>query len=383
MTIGRAIDIYIGYNDFGNKTRIINGGSAFKRSLSELIYFIKTRTSYTLNSWIYTTNHKRISVNYFNFVLVAGTAGMSLATVIRSEFSYPGVGVLAGDSLQYLSIATAHGVVMVFYMIMPLIFGAFGNFLLPTQLGVHDVAFPRLNSAAFWFLPGGLIMLMQLVCVDRRYQRMNCFNIRELQGILKRRFFTDLVNSADHREILSSSMIGLRFKINNNINLDHDILSFFKLGTNSNTKARSTSYENSYSNFTTSYLQVANGFSMPQYLGFYTTTNLLSLAINSSILVNIIAVITSSFSSINLTSLFSVFKANASFNSFPMSTISNNVSTVHTNSSKHNYIFLSKNVPNIYSSTANYSEQDLISRFSRFSNPIISYDYKCGNYIGI
>ena len=59
--------------------------------------------------------------------------------------------------------------------------GAFGNFLLPTQLGVHDVAFPRLNSAAFWFLPGGLIMLCQLVCTDRRYARMNCFNIRELQ----------------------------------------------------------------------------------------------------------------------------------------------------------------------------------------------------------
>ena len=202
------------------------------------MHFLKTRTSYALNSWIYTTNHKRISVNYFNFVLVAGTAGMSLATVIRSEFAYPGVGILAGDSLQYLSIATAHGVIMVFYMIMPLIFGAFGNFLLPTQLGVHDVAFPRLNSAAFWFLPGGLIMLMQLVCVDRRYQRMNCFNIRELQGILKRRFFSDLVNSADHREILSSSMIGLRFKNNNNLNLEHDTMSFFKLGTNNSAQIK-------------------------------------------------------------------------------------------------------------------------------------------------
>jgi hypothetical protein len=153
---------------------------------------------------------------------VAGTAGMSLATVIRLEFAYPGVGVLAGDSLQYLSTATAHGVIMVFYMIMPAIFGAFGNFLLPTQLGVHDVAFPRLNSAAFWFLPGGLIMLCQLVCTDRRYARMNCFNIRELQGILKRRFFTDMVNSHDHRDILSSSMIAAKFKLNSaeNINLD-------------------------------------------------------------------------------------------------------------------------------------------------------------------
>jgi hypothetical protein len=174
---------------------------------------------------------------------------MSLATVIRSEFSYPGIGILAGDSIQYLSIATAHGVIMVFYMIMPLIFGAFGNFLLPTQLGVHDVAFPRLNSAAFWFLPGGLIMLMQLVCVDRVYKRMNCFNIRELQGILKRRFFTDLVNSADHRDILSSSMIGLRFKNNNNLNLEHDTLAFFKLGTTNSSKSRFSTFTNSYSDF--------------------------------------------------------------------------------------------------------------------------------------
>ena len=87
-----------------------------------LIVWVKTRTSYAMNSWIYTTNHKRIAVNYFSFVLVSGTAGMGLATVIRLEFAYPGVGVLAGDSLQYLSTATAHGVIMVFFMIMPLIF---------------------------------------------------------------------------------------------------------------------------------------------------------------------------------------------------------------------------------------------------------------------
>jgi heme/copper-type cytochrome/quinol oxidase subunit 1 len=93
--------------------------------------------------------HICFAINYFIFVIVAGTAGMSLASIIRLEFAYPGVGILAGDSLQYLSIATAHGVIMVFFMIMPSVFGAFGNFLLPTQLGVHDVAFPRLNSAAF------------------------------------------------------------------------------------------------------------------------------------------------------------------------------------------------------------------------------------------
>jgi hypothetical protein len=118
--------------------------------------------------------------------------------------------------------------------------------LLPTQLGVHDVAFPRLNSAAFWFLPGGLIMLCQLVCVDRRYQRMNCFNIRELQGNLKRRFFSDLVNVNDHREFLDSTMIGLRFKTNNDLNIYHDTLSFHMLGTTTQDKSRNSSFVNLY-----------------------------------------------------------------------------------------------------------------------------------------
>lgn len=114
---------------------------------------------------------------------------------MRFEFSYPGVGAFAGDSLQYLTIASAHGVVMVFFMIIPLLFGAYANFLLPTQLGVHDVAFPRLNSAAFWFLPGGLLMLAQMVCLDRRFQRMNAFNMREVQSLLKQSFFLPLVST--------------------------------------------------------------------------------------------------------------------------------------------------------------------------------------------
>lgn len=169
---------------------------------------------------------------------------MGLATIIRLEFSSPGVGVFAGDSLQYLSVATAHGVIMVFFMIMPSLFGAFGNFLLPTQLGVHDVAFPRLNSAAFWFLPGGLIMLAQLVCVDRRYQRMNCFNIRELQSVLRKKFFTDLVNTNDHKELLNSTMVGLRFKNNSSTLLSTDISAFYNQGTSFGNKFKSVSLLN-------------------------------------------------------------------------------------------------------------------------------------------
>jgi hypothetical protein len=60
---------------------------------------------------------------------------------------------------------------------------------------------------------------------------MNCFNIRELQSVLKRKFFVDLVNTHDHRNLLESSMIGLRYKTNASLNLDFDVLNFYNLGT--------------------------------------------------------------------------------------------------------------------------------------------------------
>jgi len=208
----------------------------------KIFFWNKARVVYYINNWVYTTNHKRIAVNYFWFVIFAGICGMVLATIIRLEMAYPGVGILAGDSLQYLSVVTAHAVIMVFFMIMPLMFGAFGNFLLPTQLGVHDVAFPRLNSAAFWFLPAGLIMLCQLVCLDRRYQRMNCFNIREIQALLKNRFFTDLVNIHDHHEFLNKTAIGIRFKTNNLDTINPNMLLFYRHGVYSNTQNRSQSF---------------------------------------------------------------------------------------------------------------------------------------------
>jgi heme/copper-type cytochrome/quinol oxidase subunit 1 len=165
---------------------------------------------------------------------------MVLATVIRIELAYPGVGILAGDNSQYLSIVTAHGVIMVFFMAMPLLFGFFTNFLLPTQLGVHDVAFPRMNSAAFWFLPASLIILCQLVCIDRRYQRMNCFNVKELQSLVRKRFFFELINSNDYRLNLNKSLIGLKYQTNTQLLNKSNSYIITQFGLNYNLNARAT-----------------------------------------------------------------------------------------------------------------------------------------------
>ena len=369
----------------------------------ELFFWVKTRTSYALNSWIYTTNHKRIAVNYFNFVLVSGTAGMSLATIIRLEFAYPGIGILAGDSLQYLSIATAHGVIMVFFMIMPALFGAFGNFLLPTQLGVHDVAFPRLNSAAFWFLPGGLIMLCQLVCIDRRYQRMNCFNIRELQGILKRKFFTDLVNSNDHHTLLNKSMINLRFKVNNDTVLNNDILMFYNYGTTLNSKTKNMNLLNMYnpssSNLSTYissnyYLNNISLYFISLLKNVFVSTS--SLSNMSSIYYSLVSCISNLFSTLFSVSVNSILSSYLIFSNF------RNVIYLNINELSFSKLF---NLPyltsngNVSSTVTEYNSSNLTPngllvnflttelsnniRYTRFNNPLISYDYKCGHYLGI
>lgn len=227
-------------------------------------------------------------------------------------------------------------------------------------------------------------MLMQLVCVDRRYQRMNCFNIRELQGILKRRFFSDLVNSADHRDLLSSSMIGLRFKSNNAINIDHDTLSFFKLGTNNSAKSRSSDFSNYYSDFLAS---ANNTNSFKANLSF---SNPSSYFI--SLFVNFASNIISLFSYSPLVALSSLVNY-ISFSSF-MSLIQSNLlfTTTFSQSTSQKFEvstsegsarYTSTNVLTGQSLKYSFMEQESLSRFSRFSNPIVSYDYKCGNYIGI
>jgi len=312
---------------------------------------------------------------------------MSLATVIRLEFAYPGVGVLAGDSLQYLSVATAHGVIMVFYMIMPAIFGAFGNFLLPTQLGVHDVAFPRLNSAAFWFLPGGLIMLCQLVCTDRCYARMNCFNIRELQSILKNKFFTDLVNSHDHRDLLNQSMIGLRFKQNNSLNLDLDMTSFYKYGLHENNLNKYYNFKQSITSnqklsltiYDYSALQIFNLNFSSFYINFLQNFKLfsselfnivLSLSFPSFLSFNTIQMLAKSLS-LNF-SLLNIFNYDILTYSSATKNDNYNPTTGILNTSMN----ASKDSLNIY------VEGSVSQRITRFNTVFINYDYKTGHYLG-
>jgi hypothetical protein len=85
-------------------------------------------------------------------------------------------------------------------------------------------------------------MLCQLVCVDRRYQRMNCFNIRELQGILKRKFFTDLVNTSDSHKAMEQTLINMRHKNNMSNILLYDQSLFYNFDLTNTSKSKTYNF---------------------------------------------------------------------------------------------------------------------------------------------
>ena len=119
------------------------------------------KLEYIFKKYFFTVNHKRIALNYLYFSMFTGLVGVYLATLIRIELATPGLIYFYGDSTRYLQVVTLHALVMIFYVAIPLLFGFVANFFIPYHIGAKDVAFPRLNSIAFWLLPLGFTFLLK------------------------------------------------------------------------------------------------------------------------------------------------------------------------------------------------------------------------------
>jgi cytochrome c oxidase subunit I+III len=107
--------------------------------------------------WITTTDHKRIGLLYLFTTLVFFALGGAEALMIRTQLLHP-ESTLVGPS-TFNDALTMHGVTMIFFFIIPMTTGAFGNYLLPLMIGARDMAFPRLNAFSYWaFLGSGIFM---------------------------------------------------------------------------------------------------------------------------------------------------------------------------------------------------------------------------------
>ncbi|WP_341280441.1 cbb3-type cytochrome c oxidase subunit I [Paenibacillus sp. FSL H8-0537] len=124
-----------------------------------LSYFKKWRWLWT--EWLTTVDHKRIGIMYIIASILMLFRGGVDALLMRVQLAVPQVEFLHAD--HYNAIFTTHGVIMILFMAMPLMFGLF-NIVVPLQIGARDVAYPFLNSLSFWmFFFGAMLFNVSFV----------------------------------------------------------------------------------------------------------------------------------------------------------------------------------------------------------------------------
>ncbi|PWB80316.1 MAG: cytochrome c oxidase subunit I, partial [Candidatus Methylomirabilota bacterium] len=118
---------------------------------------------YRIKSWLFTTDHKRIAWLYLASITTLFSVGAAFAVVIRLNLLTP-----QGDLVQaetYNKMFTMHGLIMVFFFLIPSIPAVLGNFLIPMMIGARDVAFPRLNLASWYIFTLGALFTVTAAAV--------------------------------------------------------------------------------------------------------------------------------------------------------------------------------------------------------------------------
>src|SRR5690242_2364160 len=133
-----------------------------------------------LQRYVFSTDHKVIGIQFLFSGLIFFVLGGLLAMAVRWQLAWPWSPVpilskaLWSDPAlgyrmppeYYNKLFTMHATIMIFFVIIPLLTGAFGNFLIPLMIGARDMAFPKLNMFSYWAMPPAMIFILYSFAVE-------------------------------------------------------------------------------------------------------------------------------------------------------------------------------------------------------------------------